>query len=299
MKYILYPGCCLEGTGKPCGESILSVFKALGYPLEDLKDWGCCGATAYMSVDELKSFTLSSRNMAMAIAQYGAAGKEGLHLVAPCSACYSLMIKTQHYIEEKPEIGRVVKTALKEVGLEHEGLHTRLTIRHPLDVLVNDIGLQRIKEKVKRSLKGLKVACYYGCLLVRPYSTFDSAYNPTTMDRLAAALGAEPVDWSLKTRCCGATLAGTIQGVGIRLSYLILKEARKKGAELVLTACPVCQMDLECFQEQMNSRFHDDIQIPVLYFSQLVGMAFEIPGKEIGLQRLLIQPKLPAAVQGG
>lgn len=178
-------------------------------------------------------------------------------------------------------------------------MHTRLTIRHPLDVLVNDIGLQRIKEKVKRSLKGLKVACYYGCLLVRPYSTFDSAYNPTTMDRLAAALGAEPVDWSLKTRCCGATLAGTIQGVGIRLSYLILKEAKKKGAELVLTACPVCQMDLECFQEQMNSRFHDDIQIPVLYFSQLVGMAFEIPGKEIGLQRLLIQPKLPAAVQGG
>lgn len=117
MKYILYPGCCLEGTGKPCGESILSVFKALDHPLEELKDWGCCGATAYMSVDELKSFTLSSRNMAMAIAQYEGAGKEGLHLVAPCSACYSLMIKTQHYIEEKPEIGKVVKTALKEVGL--------------------------------------------------------------------------------------------------------------------------------------------------------------------------------------
>jgi len=299
MKYILYPGCCLEGNGKPCGESILSVFKALDSPLEELKDWGCCGATAYMSVDELKSFTLCSRNMAMAIAQYGAAAKGALHLVAPCSACYSLMIKTQHYIEEKPEIGKVVKAALKEVGLESEGLHTRVTIRHPLDVLVNDIGLERIKEKAKKSLKGLKVACYYGCLLVRPYNTFDSAYNPVTMDRLAAALGAEPVDWPLKTRCCGATLSGTIPGVGTRLSYLILKEAKKRGAEWVLTACPVCQMDLECFQDQMNKRFNDDIQIPVLYFSQLVGMAFEIPNKEIGLQRLLIQPKLPAAVQGG
>ncbi len=299
MKYILYPGCCLESTGKPCGESILSVFQTLDYPLEELKDWSCCGATAYMSVDELKSFTLSARNMAMAISQHGAAGKEGLHLVAPCSACYSLMLKTQHYIEEKPEIGKVVKTALKEVGLEHEGLNTRITVRHPLDVLVNDIGLDRIKAKAQRSLKGLKVACYYGCLLVRPYSTFDSNYCPTTMDRLVTALGAEPLDWPLKTRCCGATLAGTIQGVGIRLSYLILKEAKKRGAELVLTACPVCQMDLECFQDQMNTRFHDDIQIPSLYFSQLVGIALGIPGKNMGLQRLFIQPKLPAVAQGG
>ncbi len=298
MKYILYPGCCLQSSGKPCGESILSVFKSLDYPLEELKDWSCCGATAYMSVDELKSFVLSARNMAVAIAQ-NPAEKGGLHIVAPCSACYSLMLKTQHYIEEKPDIGTVVKGALKEIGLPPEGLHNGVTIRHPLDVLVNDIGLERIKEKVKKPLQGLKVACYYGCLLVRPYGTFDSVHNPTTMDRLAAALGAEPVDWPLKTRCCGATLSGTIPGVGLRLSYLILKEAQKRGAEMVLTACPVCQMDLECFQDQMTAKFTTPIHIPVLYFTQLAGMAFGTPDKEIGLKRLFIQPKLPSAAQGG
>ncbi len=224
------------------------------------------------------------------------AAKEKLHLVAPCSACYSLMIKTQHYIEEKPEIGKVVKTALREVGLESEGLHTRVTIRHPLDVLVNDIGLERIKEKVKKPLTGLKVACYYGCLLVRPYSTFDSAHNPNTMDRLATALGAEPVDWPLKTRCCGATLSGTIQEVGTRLSYLILKEAKKRGADLILTACPLCQFDLECFQDQMKSRYGDGFHLAVAYFTQLVGMSFQLSEKAIGLSGFFIRsPKAPLA----
>ncbi len=298
MKYIYYPGCSLKSTGKPYEESVQSVFKKLDLPLAELKDWNCCGATAYMAVDEVKSFALSGRNMALALAQSGGDGP--VNLVAPCSACYSLLLKTQHYIEEKPEIGKIVKSAMKEAGYEGEGLQSKVRIRHPLDVLANDIGADRVKAAVKNPLKGLKVACYYGCLLVRPYSTFDTVPYPTTMDKLVQAIGAEPLEWPLKTRCCGGTLSGTIQGVGVRLSYLIIKEARKRGADLLLTACPLCQFDLECFQDQMHERFQDDVHLPVAYFTQLIGKALGISDREIGVQRLFHPLKWASpATQGG
>jgi heterodisulfide reductase subunit B len=297
-KYIYYPGCSLKSTGKPYEESVLSVFQKLDTPLPELKDWSCCGATAYMSVDELKSFALSGRNMAMAAAQYG--GEGPVNLVAPCSACYSLLLKTQHYIEEKPEIGRIVKSAMKEAGYEGEGLQSKVRIRHPLDVLANDLGADRIKAAVKNPLKGLKVACYYGCLLVRPYATFDSVHYPTSMDRLVEAIGAQPVEWPLKTRCCGGSFSGTIQGVGVRLSYLLIREARKRGADLILTACPLCQFDLECFQDQMRERYQDDVKVPVAYFTQLIGRAMGISDREIGVHRLFHPLKWASpATQGG
>jgi heterodisulfide reductase subunit B len=121
-------------------------------------------------------------------------------------------------------------------------------IRHPLDVLVNDIGLEKVNNAVTRPLTGLKVACYYGCAIVRPYATFDDQWNPTSMDRLVEALGGTPIDWTLKTRCCGGTLTGTIREAGLRLGQLLLREARRKGADILITTCPLCQFDLECFQ---------------------------------------------------
>jgi heterodisulfide reductase subunit B len=296
MKYLYFPGCCMHGMGKPVGESILAVFQALDHPLEEIEDWNCCGATTYMSVDEMKCFALSARNLARALEQAKPKGAEPVHVVAPCSACYSLLLKTQHYIEENPDVGKIVKSALREVGLESERLHQRVRVRHPLDVLVNDLGLERIKEKVKNPLKGLKVASYYGCLLVRPYATFDSPHHPTSMDRLMQVLGAEPIDWPLKTRCCGGTLSSTIQGVGIRLSYIILKEAQKRKADLLINACPLCQFALECFQEEMKTRQDREIQMPVFYFTQLAGQALGLSEKELGLNRLFMPlPKIASA----
>jgi len=294
MKYVYYPGCSLKSTGKPYEESILSVFRALDVEIEELKDWNCCGATAYMAVDELKSFSLCARNFALAVKQYGGSKDEPVQMLVPCTACYSLLLKTQRYMEENPEVGRVVNAALKEIGYDSEGLAGKVRIRHPLDVLANDIGAERIKEKVKKPLTGLKVIPYYGCLLVRPYATFDDPYNPTSMDRLIRALGAEPVDWALKTRCCGGTLSGTIQGVGMRLGYLLLKEASRKGGELLLNGCPLCQFVLECFQDDMNNRFQYKVHIPVAYFSQLMGKAFDLSDREVGAQRLFIPMKLGA-----
>jgi heterodisulfide reductase subunit B2 len=286
MVYLYYPGCSLKGSGRPYEESMLAVFSRLGVEMPELPEWNCCGATAYMAVDETKAFALAARNLALAELRNGSTE---VHMVAPCSACYLAHLKVQSYMKRYPEVGRIVEEALKEAGLDYRG-HVR--VRHPLDVLVNDVGLERIEKAVVKPLDGLKVACYYGCQVVRPFSTFDDQRNPMSMDRLLKAAGAEVIDWSLKERCCGGTLTGTIEEAGLRLSFILLKEARKRGAEMVVTACPLCQFNLECYQGRMASQFREEVDVPVAYFTQLLGAAMGIADKDLGIQRMMMQ--LPA-----
>src|SRR5512146_2829359 len=180
MKYAYFPGCSLKGLGRAYEESLLPVMKHLGVELVELEDWNCCGATAYMAVDEVKACVMASRNLAIA-------EKTGCkELLAPCSACYLVLNKTKHYLHESPAVETVMHKALEEGNLTYSG---NTPVRHPLDVLVNDIGLAEIKKHVRRPLTGLKVASYYGCQIVRPYAAFDDQYNPTTMDRLLEAIG--------------------------------------------------------------------------------------------------------------
>jgi heterodisulfide reductase subunit B2 len=292
MSYTYFPGCSLKGLGKAYEESLLSVFDKLNIKMTEIDDWNCCGATSYNSMDELKAFGLSARNLALAEKQLN--GDSSIDIIAPCAACYLVLNKTQHYLKEYPEIGKKIHGALNEAGLSYSGL---TNVRHPLDILINDIGLDKIKAQVKQPLKGLKVACYYGCQIVRPYSTFDNQSDPMTMDQLMKAMGAEVIDWPLKTRCCGGSLTGTVQEVGVRLSYILVKEAQKRGADVIATACPLCQLNLECYQDKMRSWYNDSINFPVAYFTQLMGLAFGIEGKKLGMQRLFIPPKA-AAVEG-
>ncbi|MBI2839872.1 MAG: CoB--CoM heterodisulfide reductase iron-sulfur subunit B family protein [Acidobacteria bacterium] len=282
MKYLYYPGCCcaLKDNGKAYEESLLAIFNALKVDFEELDDWNCCGATVYMAVDETKSFALAARNLALAEKQDPESKKATI--VPPCSACCFVLDKAKRYMEEYPEIGEKIRTSLQAGGLSYAG---RTVIRHPLDVLVNDIGLDRIAGMVKRPLKGLRVACYYGCLLVRPYASFDDQHNPMTMDRLLRAVGAEPIDWPLKTRCCGGSLTGTIEEVGLRLGYIILKEAQRRGADVIATACPICMCNLECFQRTMSREFKTESKLPAAYFTQLVGFAMGLDYRQIGLHR--------------
>lgn len=287
-KYLYYPGCSLKGTGRAYEESILAVFAGLGVELEELEGWNCCGATAYMSVDELKAFALAARNLALAEGQDGHDGP--IDMVVPCAACYLVLSKTQKCLGEQQETRRTISEGLRSVGLSYHG---RVRVRHPLDVLVNDVGLEKIGQAAGQPLKGLKVACYYGCQIVRPYAQFDDQYNPMAMDRLVKALGAEPVDWPLKTRCCGGSLTGTVQEAGLRLSQILLVEARKRGAQMVATACPLCQFNLECYQKPMSRRFGQPVDMPVAYFSQLVGLAMGIEPRKLGVQRLMM-PLAPA-----
>jgi heterodisulfide reductase subunit B len=295
MKYIYYPGCSLKSTGKLYEESLLAVFDALDIKYEELNDWNCCGATAYMAVDEKKAFVLAARNLALAEAQMK--DEPEVNIVAPCSACYMILLKTQKFLEENPEDMAVIKAALKESGLEY---NAKAKIRHPLDVFINDIGEKEIANRITKPLKGIKVASYYGCQTVRPYSTFDDQRNPVTMDRLFKAAGAEVVDWSMKTRCCGASLTGTIQEVALPLSYIILHEAKKRRADVVTTACSLCQFNLECYQTNIDKKFKTDTKIDVIYFTQLLGLALGIEPKKLGINRLFAQPEnLYRLMEGG
>lgn len=288
MKYSYFPGCSLKGLGRAYEESLLPVMRHLGVELVEVDDWNCCGATAYMSVDERKACVLAARNLALA-------EKVGPHdLITPCSACYLVLNKTQHYLRDAPAINAAVQSALAAGGLACSG---RIAVRHPLDVLVHDVGLDVIKEKVVRPLHGLKVAPYYGCQVVRPYATFDDAWNPTTMDRLLRTLGAEVVEYPLKTKCCGGSLTGTLPEAGLRLSYILLKEAVRRGADVIATICPLCQFNLDAYHDQMERRW-GPARIATVYFTQLMGLAFGLAPKDLGLQRNFVPmaplPAIPA-----
>jgi len=285
MKYSYFPGCSLKGLGQAYEESLLPVMRTLGMEVEEIKDWNCCGATAYMAVDEAKSFVLAARNLAIA-------ERDGNHeVLAPCSACYLVLNKAKHAIAESPVMEKKVKRALATANMEFKGT---TPVRHPLDIFTNDVGIEAIKKKVKNPLKGLKVAPYYGCQIVRPYSTFDDQADPKTMDRLLEALGAEVVYYPLKTKCCGGSLTGTVPEAGLKLSYVLLKEAMKRGADVIATVCPLCQFNLDGYHDQIASKF-EPVKIPTVYFSQLMGLAFGIDAKELGLHRAFVPMKQPVA----
>ncbi len=286
MKFSYFPGCSLKGLGRAYEESLLPVLRHLGVEIEELQDWNCCGATAYMSVDEGQAGVLAARNLAIA----EKAGPEDL--MAPCSACYLVLNKTQHNMADFPEIDGRVRKALDAAGLKYSG-GTR--VRHPLDILVHDVGLDAIKERVVRPLRGLKVAPYYGCQVVRPYATFDDEWNPVTMDRLLEVLGATVIDYPLKTKCCGGSLTGTLPEAGLRLTYILLKEAIRRGADVVATVCPLCQFNLDAYHDQIQRRW-GPARIPTVYFSQLMGLAFGMEARTLGLKRNFI-PMRPLPVE--
>lgn len=278
MKYAYFPGCSLKGTGRAYEESLLPVLRHLGVEVQELEDWNCCGATAYMAVDEGKACAAAARNLALA-------EQTGLRqMLAPCSACYLVFNKAQHYLNEYPAMRRVVTRALEGVGLQ---CHGDTVVRHPLDVLINDVGLDAIRQKVTRPLTGLKVAPYYGCQIIRPYATFDDQANPESMDKLLVALGATVVRWPLKTKCCGGSLTGTLPEAGLRLSYILLKEARKRGADVIATVCPLCQFNLDSYHAQIAARW-EPVRIPTVYFSQLMGLAFGLPADQTVLHRGMV-----------
>jgi heterodisulfide reductase subunit B len=283
--YAYYPGCSLNGLGKPYDESMRAVFGHLGLGLEEIPDWNCCGATAYMSVDGDKAVALAARNLALAEPM-------NAEIVAPCAGCFLVLSKAQHMMADYPAVAAKVNKGLQMAGLTYTG---RAVVRHPLDILVNAVGLDQIKAKVTHPLTGYRVAPYYGCQIVRPYGGFDDPLRPQTMDRLLEALGAHVVEYPLKAHCCGGSLMGTMEDIGVRLSYLLLKEAKSRTANMLATACPLCQYNLEAYQGKMRRTYNDDAALPIVYFTQLVGLAFGLAPKALGLQRNFVTAEpLPA-----
>jgi heterodisulfide reductase subunit B len=273
--YAYFPGCSLSGLGKPYDESLRAVFAHLGLPLNDIPDWNCCGATSYMSVNANQAVALAARNLAIA-------EQMKQDVVAPCAACYLVLCKAQHTMADYPVVAEKVHAGLRAAGLE---FHGRVAVRHPLDVLMNDVGPAALTARVVQPLTGYHVAPYYGCQMVRPYGAFDDPLRPQLLDRLMVLLGATAVEYPLKARCCGGTLMGTMEDIGLRLNYLLINEAQTRGANVLATVCPLCQYNLEAYQGQMRRTFTDKVNLPIVYFTQLIGLAFGIRPKTLGLHR--------------
>jgi heterodisulfide reductase subunit B len=227
-----------------------------------------------MAVNEKLSFALCARNLAIAETQ-------GKDLIAACSGCYLVLHKTNKYMGENPQLRDEIRDVLAAGGMQYNG---SVKVRHILDVVVKDIGEEAVRQHVSKALKGLRVVPYYGCQISRPFGDIDDPENPQMMDQLVTWLGAEPVPFPLKAKCCGGMMMTTHAETGLALSGKILKCACELGADCIITACPLCQINLEAYQDTVSRKLGDDYRIPVLYFTQLMGAAFGLKNVDLALK---------------
>jgi heterodisulfide reductase subunit B len=276
-----FPGCSLEASNRAYDVSTRNVARVLGIEMVELEDWNCCGATAYMAINEQKSFVLSGRNLALS-------ERLDRDLVTVCSGCYLALHKTNHYFNGDPRVRDEVRKALQAGGLDYRGT---VRVRHFLDVVANDLGREVVERHVVRPWHGLRVACYYGCQISRPFGDIDDPEFPASMDRLVQWLGAEPVAFPVKAKCCGGMLMTTNPQIGRELSGKILRAARRARADCVVTACPLCQMNLEAYQDRISDAMGEECRLPVLYFTQLLGGALGLDDAELALGDSLTEVK--------
>ncbi len=272
--YAYYPGCSLGSTAHSYEVSTQRVAERLGLTFQEVDDWNCCGATEYFSLNSLPAYSLVARNLSLA-AQQGVPD-----LVAPCSACYLNLRKTDKYMKQYADLNAKVNQALAAGGLHYEP--GSLRVRHLLDVIVEDVGYEALAAHVQQSLRGLRVAPYYGCLIVRPDSPYNPEY-PTHLDKLLQTLGATVVDFPLKTHCCGGHMTQISEDTAYELIRRILHAAAEYEADLIVTVCPMCQLNLDAYQSQVNHKFGTDYHLPVLFFTQLIGLAMGFTAEEVGI----------------
>lgn len=284
MKYGYYPGCSLSKSAKPYDDSTKAIADHLGLAFEEIDDWNCCGATEYFSLNKTAAYALVARNLALAANQ-----DSFKELVAPCSACYLNLRKTDNYMGKYPQVGESTNEALAAGGLSYEP--GSLRVRHLLDVVVEDIGVEVLREKVTAPLTNLRVAPYYGCLISRPAFNDDRQHNPEypmSLDHLMDALGATVVNFPLKAHCCGGHMTQISSDTAFELIRQLLDSADEYEADVITTVCPMCQLNLDAYQSQVNRHFGTNYRLPVLYFTQMIGLALGIPAKELGIGKEIV-----------
>lgn len=280
MKIGFYPGCSLKGSSREYNESVLSLCRALNIELEEIKDWNCCGATAAHSVNKELSLSLPARVLALAENQ----GYQ--EIVVPCAACYNRLSTTQYELAEDDE----KKKRISEIiSMPYDG---HIKILNVLQMLQR-YALETIEQKVVKPF-AYNVACYYGCLLVRPHKIlqFDRVEDPQTMDLFMSKIGAKPIDWAFKTECCGGGLSVSRTDLVSKLSGNLLKDAFDRGAKAIIVACPMCHSNLDMRRPDIDKYLGKDIEIPVIYITQAIGLALGISPKELGLNRHFVNVNL-------
>ena len=261
LKYSYYPGCSLESTAKEYDQSIREAARILDVELVELEDWSCCGASSGHCTNHRLSLALPARNLAIV-------EKEGLNMAVACAACFLRFKQTNHELRANDELRQEIENI---IGMPYKG---NVEVRHLVDIFSREVGLEEIKRRVKKPLKGLKLAAYYGCYLVRPpeVTQFDDPENPRLIDDLLDTLGAEAVDWSHKVECCGGNLLLSRVDIVIKLVGDICQAASDAGAEAIVTACPLCMANLDTRQPGPQL-------MPILHFSELLGLALGVDSK--------------------
>jgi len=279
-NYSYFPGCSSEATAKGLGLSVQAIAKTLDMELIELENWTCCGSTPYGSLSEREAILVAARNLALA-------EKTGLDMVTPCSSCFVTLYGANLRLKQHPQLMGEVNEALAIINLEYHG---EVRVRHLIEVVFNEVTPEVITSKVKRSLNGLKVAPYYGCQMVRPDYGFDDPEFPQSLDILVNSLGGEAVPYPLKNRCCGGSLIISEEGLALGLIRKLLENAVENGAQCIITPCPLCQTNLDAYQSRVNSKFKAHYNLPVLFTSQLIGIALGIDPISLGLNTNIVSP---------
>jgi heterodisulfide reductase subunit B len=277
MRYAYYPGCSAESTARDMHQSTLAVARALGIDLVEPKGWTCCGATAAHQTDRLLAVSLPAATLTKV-------QDMKLDMMVNCAACYNRMKVANHEILAHSGIRQSVRELLDR---DYDG---SVKVRHLIEVLLEDVGLEIITNALKRSLNGLKVACYYGCLLVRPPGIlkFDDPENPTSLDRLVKAMGGQSLDWPCKVDCCGGGLSLSRTDVVVQLTDSILDMACRAGADCIAVSCPMCQVNLDLRQQDINQQTGRNYHLPIVYITQLLGLCLGLRPDELGFKKLMV-----------
>lgn len=277
MKYAFYPGCSLESSASEYKISTEAVASALGIDLKEIPGWICCGSTPAHMSDELLSLVLPTYNLVLAKKMQ----TEGV--VVSCASCYNRLKQANYAVQDISKRQKVAEA----LGEDYDG---SVAVKHMLEVVDQILRERDFEHLIKVDLSELKVASYYGCLLVRPpeVTDFDDPEQPQIMDRLVKALGAQVVDYNYKVECCGAALAFPQVEIVKKLSGQILEDAKDSGADCVVVACPLCHSNLDLRQRDIEKYLGIDLEVPVLYFTQLMGLAFGFSPSDLGLQKHLI-----------
>jgi heterodisulfide reductase subunit B len=276
--YGYYPGCSAESLGLSYHLSAIECMRALGAELKELEDWNCCGTSTYFHVDELLAHVLVARNLAIA-------EKAGLDFVATCSGCYKNAFFTNKLLHKDAELAEHINFALAADDLELEG---KVKVRHLLEVLLEDFGVDEIARHVTRPLEGLHVAPYYGCQLVRPKHDDGNVEWPMGLEELMRVTGATPIDYGAKMRCCGSSLMISNRDAALDMVHFLVQDAAQRGADVIATICPLCQINVEVYQKQANREYGTDYSVPVLYFTQLLGLSLGIAPGRLGIGKEVI-----------
>ena len=279
MRYAYYPGCSLESISVAYDISTRAVADLLGIDLAEIDDWNCCGATEYWSQDELTACAVIARNLALVEPNLD-------QVVAPCAACFLNLKKVDCLMMEHPDISTKVNEALATGGLSYTA--GRVRVRHLLDVIHTDVGEPVIRNNVVKPLTGLKIAPYYGCQVVRPYADIDDSEYPMKMDEMLEWVGAKVVDYPVKTHCCSGHMPQISEPQAFELLRRLLQNAQDYQADMILCMCPMCQLNLDAYQARVNSYFKTSFHIPVLFFTQMLGIAFGLEPAELGFGKEMV-----------